>query len=128
MVGWDEFAVSWASSGQLGLITFRNPYLNDSLTSMQLDVYRSATNYITYFERKTGASVTFGRWFSEYVSEASVRSRRSSNYSNPTGNAPALITSQVGHQTTTGFRTSLARDTRDYYYGSPHRLANLCRI
>src|SRR5262245_24104900 len=51
----------------LGLITFRNPYLNDSLTSMQIDVYRSMTNYITYFEKKTGASLTFGRWLSEYV-------------------------------------------------------------
>ena len=56
----------------LGLITFRNPYLNDSLTSMQLDVYRSMTNYITYFERKTGASVTFGRWLSEYVTGSSA--------------------------------------------------------
>ena len=51
----------------LGLITFRNPYLNDSLTSLQLDVYRSMTNYITYFEEKSGASITFGRWLSEYV-------------------------------------------------------------
>jgi len=100
---------------QLGLITFRNPYLNDSLTSMQLDVYKSATNYITYFERKTGASVTFGRWFSEYVSGSFSPVVEELSYSNPTANAPALITSQVGHQTTTGFRTTLTRDTRDYF-------------
>ena len=51
----------------LGLITLRNPYLNDSLTSGQLDIYRSMTNYRTYFEEKTGSSITFGRWLSEYV-------------------------------------------------------------
>ena len=119
MVGWDESAVSWASSGQLGLITFRNPYLNDSLTSMQLDVYPVCTNYITYFERKAGASVTFGRWLSEYVSGSISLVAEQSNYSNPTaGLCPdhhPLVCRQLGDQTTTGFRTTLTRDTRDYF-------------
>jgi len=100
---------------QLGLITFRNPYLNDSLTSMQLDVYKSATNFITFFERKTGGSVTFGRWFSEYVSGSFSPVVEELSYSNPSANAPPLITSQVGHQTTTGFRATLTRDTRDFF-------------
>ena len=100
---------------QIGLITFRNPYLNDSLTSMQLDIYKSATNYFTYFERKTGASVTFGRWFSEYVSGSIGPVVEEITYSSPTATAPAIITNQIGTQTTTGFRTSLTRDTRDYH-------------
>ena len=100
---------------QIGLITFRNPYLNDSLTSMQLDIYKSATNYFTYFERKTGASVTFGRWFSEYVSGSIGPVVEEITYSSPTATAPAIITNQIGTQTTTGFRTSLTRDTRDYF-------------
>ena len=99
----------------LGLITFRNPYLNDSLTSMQLDIYRSMTNYVTYFEKKAGASVTFGRWFSEYVTGSFSLVAEQLNYSDPTIDAPEIITSQLGNQTTTGFRTSLARDTRDYF-------------
>jgi outer membrane protein insertion porin family len=103
----------------LGLITFRNPYLNDSLTSMQLDVYRSMTNYITYFEKKSGASITFGRWLSEYASGSISLFAEQLNFSNPqTGICPdqfPLICRQLGNQTTTGFRTSLARDTRDYY-------------
>ncbi|HSF70379.1 MAG TPA: outer membrane protein assembly factor BamA [Nitrospira sp.] len=99
----------------LGLITFRNPYLNDSLTSMQLDVYRSMTNYITYFEKKSGASITFGRWLSEYVSGSISFVAEELNFSDPTIDAPELILSQLGTQTTTGFRTSLARDTRDYF-------------
>ncbi len=98
----------------LGLITFRNPYLNDSLTSLQLDVFKSATNYVTYYERKTGASVTFGRWFSEYVSGTISPVAEQINYSNPSATAPPLITRQLGNQTTTGFRASLTRDTRDY--------------
>jgi outer membrane protein insertion porin family len=100
---------------QLGLITFRNPYLNDSLTSMQLDVFSSATNYVTYYERKAGASVTFGRWFSEYLSGSIGPYAESITYSNPTFGAPPLIIDQIGSQTTTGFRTTLTRDTRDYY-------------
>jgi outer membrane protein insertion porin family len=103
----------------LGLITFRNPYLNDSLTSMQLDVYRSMTNYITYFEKKSGASITFGRWLSEYASGSISLFAEQLNFSNPqVGICPdqfPLICRQLGNQTTTGFRTSLARDTRDYY-------------
>ena len=100
---------------QLGLITFRNPYLNDSLTSMQLDVFSSATNYVTYYERKAGASVTFGRWFSEYLSGSIGPYAETITYSNPTVGAPPIIIDQIGHQTTTGFRTTLTRDTRDYY-------------
>jgi outer membrane protein insertion porin family len=99
----------------LGLITFRNPYLNDSVVSMQLDLYDSNTNYVTYYEKKAGASVTFGRWFSEYVSGSIALVAEKINYSNPTADAPPLITTQLGNQTTTGFRTSLTRDTRDYY-------------
>jgi outer membrane protein insertion porin family len=103
----------------LGLITFRNPYLNDSLTSLQLDIYRSQTNYVTYFEKKTGASLTFGRWLSEYVSGSFSLVAEQLDYSDPNYNCqfnPALIIcQQLGNQTTTGFRTSLTRDTRDYY-------------
>ena len=95
----------------LGLITFRNPYLNDSLTSMQIDVYRSMTNYITYFEKKAGASLTFGRWLSEYVTGSVSFVAEQLDFSDPTIDAPELVLSQLGTQSTTGFRTSLARDT-----------------
>ncbi len=103
----------------LGLITFRNPYLNDSLTSMQIDVFRSMTNYITYFEKKAGLSLTFGRWLSEYVTGSFSLVAEQLNFSDPQeGICPdqiPLVCGQLGNQTTTGFRTSLARDTRDYY-------------
>ncbi|MCX5724230.1 MAG: outer membrane protein assembly factor BamA [Nitrospirae bacterium] len=103
----------------LGLITLRNPYLNDSLTSMQLDVYRSMTNYVTYYEKKAGASLTFGRWLSEYASGSISLFAEQLNFSDPQeGICPDLfpmVCRQLGKQTTTGFRTSLARDTRDYY-------------
>jgi outer membrane protein insertion porin family len=98
----------------LGLITFRNPYVNDSLLSLQLDIYKSATNYYTYYENKTGASVTFGRWFSEYVSGTFSPVAEYIEYKNPSATAPALILNQIGHQSTTGFRASLTRDTRDF--------------
>ena len=103
----------------IGLITFRNPYLNDSLTSMQLDVYRTATNYFTYYETKTGASVTLGRYLSEYASGTVSLVAEELNYKNPQpGLCPdqsPLVCRQLGTQSTTGFRTSMIRDTRDYY-------------
>ena len=103
----------------LGLVTFRNPYLNDSLTSMQLDVYRSMTNYVTYFEKKSGASMTFSRWLSEYATGSVSLFAEQLNFSDPQeGICPdvfPMVCRQLGNQTTTGFRTSLARDTRDYY-------------
>jgi len=98
----------------LGLITFRNPYLNDSLTSMQLDIFKTNTNYVTYYEKKSGGSVTFGRWFSEYLSGSISPVVEQINYSNPSATAPPLITNQLGNQTTTGFRAMLTRDTRDF--------------
>lgn len=103
----------------MGLITFRNPYLNDGLTSLQLDIYQTLTNYLSYFERKTGASVTFGRWLSEYVSGSFSLFAEGLHYSDPQeGLCPdlmPLICRQIGSQSSTGFRTSVFRDTRDYY-------------
>jgi outer membrane protein insertion porin family len=105
----------------LGLITFRNPYLNDSLTSMQVDIYRSMTNYISYFEKKTGANLTFGRWLSEYVTGSFTLMAEELNFTDPNNyclnalTANPFVCRQLGTQSTTGFRTSVFRDTRDYY-------------
>jgi outer membrane protein insertion porin family len=99
----------------LGLITFRNPYVNDSYNSLQLDVYRTMTNYITYFESKSGASIAWSRWLSEYVNASVSFFGEQLNYRDPTADAPEIILSQLGSQSSTGFRTSLFRDTRDYY-------------
>ncbi len=99
----------------LGLVSFRNPYLNDSLTSFQADIYSTMTNYLTYFERKTGVSTTFGRWFSEYIFGSITPFAESLRYSDATADAPEFILLQVGKQSSTGVRTIIARDTRDYF-------------
>jgi outer membrane protein insertion porin family len=52
---------------------------------------------------------------SEYVSGSVSLVAEELNFSDPTPDAPELVLQQLGSQTTTGFRTSLARDTRDYY-------------
>ncbi len=127
--------------GQLrtvGLMTFRNPYLEDSLTSLQLDGYSTQTLYGTFYEQKFGATATFGRWFSEYTSGYLTLVAERIHYADPstycassispistscnvggiygiTTSVPQFIRDQFGYQTTTGFRMSLARDTRDYY-------------
>jgi len=103
----------------LGLITFRNPYVNDSYNALQLDIYRTMTNYISYFESKSGASATWSRWLSEYVNGSVSLFAEQLEYRNPQeGLCPdliPLICSQLGSQSSTGFRSSIFRDTRDYY-------------
>ena len=103
----------------LGSITFRNPYLYDSLTSLQVDGYRSMTNYLAYFEERTGGNVTLGRWLSEYVTGHVSIFGEQITYRDPQlGICPELVPivcRQLGTRSSTGFRLSLFRDTRDYY-------------
>jgi len=108
----------------LGSITLRNPYVNDSLTSLQLDIYRSMTNYLSFFESRTGASVTVGRWLSEYNSGSISIFGEELNYRSPgvgvcsvtpDFDGQAFCDRLLGYQTTTGFRINGFRDTRDYY-------------
>ena len=99
----------------IGLLSFRDPYLYDSLTSVQGDLYRTITNYTTYAEDKSGASVSFGRWFSEYISGNFSLVGEILKLSNPAVDAPQFVLDQIGTQSTTGFRSALFRDTRDYY-------------
>lgn len=102
----------------MGTITFRNPYLNDSLTSFQIDGYRTMTNFLSFFESRTGGSITLGRWLSEYNTGSISIFGEEINY-----RSPALgvcesrpdICEQLGRQSTTGFRVSAFRDTRDYF-------------
>jgi outer membrane protein insertion porin family len=106
----------------LGSITFRNPYLNDSLTSLQIDGYRSMTNYLSYFEERTGGNVTLGRWLSEYVTGSVSIFAEQITYKNPQfgictpgAELVPIVCQQLGTQSSTGFRFAMFRDTRDYY-------------
>lgn len=106
----------------LGSITFRNPYLNDSLTSLQLDGYRSVTNFLSYFEERTGGNVTLGRWLSEYVTGSVSIFAEQITYKNPQfgictpgAELVPIVCQQLGTQSSTGFRFAMFRDTRDYY-------------
>jgi outer membrane protein insertion porin family len=103
----------------LGSITFRNPYLNDSLTSLQIDGYRSITNYLSYFEERTGGNITLGRWLSEYVTGSVSIFGEQITFKDPQfGICPDLVPivcRQLGTRSSTGFRLTLFRDTRDYY-------------
>lgn len=106
----------------LGSITFRNPYLNDSLTSLQIDGYRSITNYLSYFEERTGGNVTLGRWLSEYVTgsvslfgEQITFKDPQEGICTPGRELVPIVCRQLGTRSSTGFRFALFRDTRDYY-------------
>lgn len=99
----------------IGLLSFRDPYIFDSMTSGQGDVFRTMTNYTTYSEDKTGVSLSLGRWFSEYTSGSFSLVGEELKLSDPQSDAPQFILDQIGTQSTTGFRSNIARDTRDFY-------------
>jgi outer membrane protein insertion porin family len=99
----------------LGLITFRNPAIFDTLTSFQVDVFRVETNFQTYEEKKVGTNLTFGRAFSEYLSGSFTFVAEHIKIDDIDADASDIIKDQDGKQSTTGFRASLFRDTRDFY-------------
>ena len=99
----------------LGIITFRNPAIFDTLTSGQIDIFRTITNFLTYNEAKTGGNLTFGRGFSEYIRGTFTLVGERIRISNVDSDAPDFIEDQEGFQTTTGLRASLFRDSRDFF-------------
>ncbi|MEC4673167.1 MAG: outer membrane protein assembly factor BamA, partial [Nitrospirota bacterium] len=99
----------------LGVLTFRNPALFDGLTSFQIDGFSTATNFLTYEEERAGATFQFGRSFSEYIAGSLTLVGEGIKIKNPSTDAPPFILAQVGNQSTTGFRASLFRDSRDNF-------------
>ncbi len=99
----------------IGVVTFRNPALFDSPTSFQVNGFSTETNFLTYQEERQGATLQFGRAFSDYISGSLTLVGETVNINSPSTDAAPSIRDQVGTQSTTGFRTSVFRDTRDYF-------------
>jgi len=99
----------------LGTITFRNPAIFDTLTSVQADLFSSRTNFLTYLEKKAGANLTFGRGFSEFLTGTFTLVAEKIKIDDVDSDANDLIKDQEGTQSTTGFRATLFRDSRDFY-------------
>ncbi len=114
-----------------GVITFREPYFLDEALSAQVDLYARETFYSSYFERRRGADVVVGKWFSEYLSGSATYLLERLEISNDlAGNLflggggvvntavsdlPLLIQQQLGKSTTSAIVLGVARDTRDVY-------------
>ncbi|MFB3115492.1 MAG: outer membrane protein assembly factor BamA, partial [Nitrospirales bacterium] len=99
----------------LGVLTFRNPALYDGPTSFQVDVFSTDTDFLTYEEERIGGTMQFGQAFSEFIAGSFTLVAEAITIKNPSSDAPTFIISQVGDQSTTGFRASLFRDTRDNF-------------
>ncbi|UCE64817.1 MAG: outer membrane protein assembly factor BamA [Nitrospirota bacterium] len=99
----------------VGNLTFRNPAIYDTPTSMQLDAFSTRTNFLTFVEDRVGGNAVFGRSFSEFLSGSITFVGEQIRIKDPAPDAPESILEQVGTQSTTGFRASGFRDTRDYF-------------
>ena len=98
----------------VGTVTFRNPAVYDSLTSGQVDIFRSRTNFLTYLSKRAGANLTAGRGFSEFLTGTFTLVAEHIKISDVDDDAPDIIKDQKGTQSTTGFRATLFRDSRDF--------------
>ena len=98
----------------LGVVTLRDPRFRDSDTSLQVDVYRTDTDLQTYTEDKRGGSLGVGRSFSEFVYGTFSLFGEELDISEVSTDAAEIIKEQEGTQSTTGFRSWLSRDTRDF--------------
>lgn len=99
----------------VGTITFRNPAIFDTLSSFQTDAFSQRTDFLTFFEKKIGANLTFGRGFSEYLTGSFTFVAEKIKISDVDDDANDIIEDQQGTQSTTGFRATLFRDSRDFY-------------
>ena len=99
----------------IGTITFRNPAIFDTLTSVQADLFSSRTNFLTYLEKKKGGNLTFGRGFSEFLTGTFTFVAEQIKIDDVDDDANDIIQDQEGTQSTTGFRASLFRDSRDFF-------------
>ena len=99
----------------LGVLTFRNPALFDGETSFQVDGFSTDTDFLTYGEERAGFTFSFGRSFSEYIAGSFTPVAEAITIKDVASDAPQNIMDQEGDQSTTGFRTSLFRDTRDFF-------------
>ena len=99
----------------VGNITFRNPAIYDTPTSMQIDAFSTRTNFLTFVEDRVGGNAVFGRSFSEFLSGSLTFVGEEIRIKDPAADAPESILDQVGTQSTTGFRVAGFRDTRDYF-------------
>jgi outer membrane protein insertion porin family len=99
----------------IGVLTFRNPALFDGPTSFQADGFSTETNFLTYQEERKGGTIQWGRAFSEYMSGSFTLVGETIRIKNLATDAPTFIQNQLGNQSTTGFRASIFRDTRDFF-------------
>ena len=99
----------------IGVLTFRNPALFDGPTSFQADGFSTETNFLTYQEERKGGTIQWGRAFSEYMSGSLTLVGETIRIKNLASDAPTFIQNQLGNQSTTGFRSSIFRDTRDFF-------------
>jgi len=98
----------------VGTVTFRNPAIFDTLTSAQVDIFRSRTNFLTYLETRAGANLTIGRGISEFLTGTFTFVGEHIKIRDVDDEAPDIIKDQKGTQSTTGFRASIFRDSRDF--------------
>jgi outer membrane protein insertion porin family len=97
-------------------LTFREPYLLDHPVSGTVDLFNQNRNYTSYQERRIGGDLVLGKSFTEYINGSLNYTWETLNIYQLTSNAPKLIVDQRGKTDTSSIGSTIAIDTRDFYF------------
>jgi outer membrane protein insertion porin family len=97
-------------------LTFREPYLFDRPVSGTVDLFNLERDFNTYQEQRIGGDLVLGKAFTEFVSGSLQYKLEMLEIFDVSDDAPGQIREQEGKSTTSSVRTTLARDTRDFFF------------
>ena len=97
-------------------LTFREPYLLDRPISGTVDIFNLQRDFSTYQERRIGGDLVLGKAFTEFVSGSLRYKLETLEIFEVSDDAPGQIQDQEGKSSTSSIRTTLARDTRDFFF------------
>ncbi|MBI3597205.1 MAG: outer membrane protein assembly factor BamA [Nitrospirae bacterium] len=97
-------------------LTYREPYLFDRPVSGTVDLFNQKRDFSSYTEKTVGGDVVLGKSFTEYVSGSVNYTLEKLNITHLTSDAPVRIQQQAGKSVTGSIGSTIARDTRDFYF------------
>jgi outer membrane protein insertion porin family len=109
-------------------LRFKEPYLFDTLYSGGIDLFKTARDFESYEEHRTGGGFTLGKSIGEYVNASLSYTLEDVTIRVSGASVPAIIQSQEGKSTTSSVALGLSRDTRDNYFDPRRGTRNALRF
>lgn len=96
-------------------VSLRDPWFLDLPVSATFSVYNEEVDYLDYDKKATGASVGFGKEFTEYIGGNITYNIEQAEITHIESDASEIIQEQEGTRLTSSISPSLWRDSRNNY-------------